>query len=98
MSIESQIATLLEELQSFRSELKSVLELKHGTGSEDARYLTRTQVAKYLSIGISTVDYWCRTGKLKKHKHGKSVRFDRQEIDAWMGTASLGKLGKNIMS
>ena len=49
---------------------------------EDVRYLTRKQVSCYLGIGLSTVDYWARIGKLKKQEYQKSIRFDKLEIDA----------------
>ncbi len=47
----------------------------------DARYLTRHQVSQYLGIGLSTVDYWAKNGKLNKLKIDGSVRFDKAEID-----------------
>jgi len=48
---------------------------------KEARFLTRRQVATYLGIGMSTVDYWVSIGKLKKIYINGSPRFDREEID-----------------
>lgn len=49
---------------------------------EPQRYLTRKETAVYLGLAKSTVDLWSRQGKLTKIYFGKSVRFDREEIDA----------------
>lgn len=65
----------------------------HDSSPPKPRYLSRREVAEYLSIGLSTVDYWARIGRLKKIKVGRSVRFDRQELDE-----SLQKLQKYARS
>ena len=47
------------------------------------RYLTRKQVAIYLSIDEGTVDKWARAGILRRlyfHK-GCEARYDKEEID-----------------
>lgn len=46
-----------------------------------SRYLSRKQTAEYLDIGLSTVDYWARIGKLHKVFIEDAPRFDREEID-----------------
>lgn len=48
---------------------------------QDSRYMSRRELASYLSIGLSTVDHWVRIGRLRKIKIGRAVRFDRHEID-----------------
>lgn len=58
-----------------------------------SRYLSRREVANYLSIGLSTVDFWVRTGRLDKIKVGRAMHFDRNELDA-----SLEKLRKYVVS
>jgi len=53
---------------------------------DHSRYLTRSQVATYLGIAVSTVDYWARIGKLNKIDLSGSPRFDKSEIDANINT------------
>lgn len=69
--IQAEFATLKEEL----------VELIQKQSSPQ-RYLTRKETAVYLGLAKSTVDLWSRQGKLTKIYFGKSVRFDREEIDA----------------
>ena len=54
----------------------------HSTLTADSRWLTRKQVANYIGISLSTVDYWASIGKLNKIYIDGSTRFDKQEIDA----------------
>ncbi len=64
---------------------------KPESGSKENRYFTRKQAAAYLSIALSTLDLWVRLGKLKKHSLGKSIRFDRSEIDEAIKSGGLSK-------
>lgn len=59
---------------------------------KEARFLTRRQVATYLGIGMSTVDYWVSIGKLTKIYINGSPRFDREEVDKSFTT--LKKYGR----
>lgn len=56
------------------------------------RYLTRKQVADYLGIGLSTVDYWARIGRLNKVFIEDTPRFDKEEIDK--GFSKLKKFSR----
>jgi len=89
MKIEDLINDFKEDLREFRVELSSFRETRGNQEHTLIRFLTRSQTAKYLSIGKSTVDYWANIGKLKRHKLEKSVRFDRQEIDEALKTGGL---------
>ena len=60
-------------------------------GKEETRFLTRKQVSKYLSIGISTVDYWTKIKKLRKIDVHGIVRFDKIEIDQALQQGILSK-------
>lgn len=81
MGIEDQIRTIIQE--EF-DELKQFIskQLSSQKDPDERRYLTRSQMAKYLSIGVSTVDYWSKTGKLRKVQIKGQVRFDKVEVDA----------------
>jgi len=66
-----------EEFDQLKKELLESME----NATEKQRYMTRKDVANYLGIGLSTVDYWSRLGKLKKVNIGGSIRFDKVELD-----------------
>ena len=61
--------------------MKQLPQLQSRNEFKDTRYLTRRQVSKYMGIGLSTVDYYARCGKLKKIFIKGSPRFDKEEID-----------------
>lgn len=46
--------------------------------------LTSQQAADYLRVKISTIRKWSHFGFIPKIKLGKSLRFDLDELDAWM--------------
>jgi excisionase family DNA binding protein len=69
-----------------RQEINAAIEpitkkLKADEAFKEKRYLTIKEVAEYLSIGVSTVHYWVKEGKLKKHYIKGAPRFDKYEID-----------------
>lgn len=68
---------LQEELQVLKDEILQAIKQNR----EESRYLTRKQVAQYLNIGLSTVDYWTRLGKLTKIRVNGSIRFDKRDVD-----------------
>ncbi|MCB0695453.1 MAG: helix-turn-helix domain-containing protein [Lewinellaceae bacterium] len=51
---------------------------------DGSRWMTRKQVARYLNVHPNTVDNWSKRGMkwLNPLKVGRTVRFDRSEIDA----------------
>ncbi len=46
--------------------------------------LTPQQAADYLRVKISTIRKWTHFGYIPKIKLGGAVRFDLDELDAWM--------------
>jgi len=78
--------TRVELRQIIRGEVTQILQpifkrLKADEEFREKRYLTVKEVSEYLSIGVSTVHYWVKEGKLKKHYIKGSPRFDKYEID-----------------
>lgn len=67
---------ILDDLKSFLQELK-FLQKEEQTSD----YLTRQQVAKMLSIDLSTVHNWTKQGKLISHGIGNRVYYKRSEIE-----------------
>lgn len=57
------------------------------------RWMTRKDVAAYLSVDIRTVSRYTASGKLKAHELEGIVRYDRHEVDALMerGVRSQGE-------
>lgn len=45
--------------------------------------MTVNEVVAYLKLAKSTVQQWCREGKLPAVKVGKQYRFRRADLDAW---------------
>ncbi len=68
---------LQEEMKVFKEEILQTIKQDR----ELSRYLTRKQVAQLMSIGLSTVDYWARLGKLTKLRIHGTIRFDREQIN-----------------
>ncbi|WP_142785012.1 helix-turn-helix domain-containing protein [Changchengzhania lutea] len=58
-------------------ELKKEFQPKQPT-----EYLTRNEVAKMLSIDLSTVHNWCKSKKLKPLGIGNRVYFRRVDVEA----------------
>lgn len=50
-----------------------------------APMLTAREVGEWLGFEPATVLGWARSGKLPSHKIERAVRFDRAEIEAWLG-------------
>lgn len=94
MGIEDHIRAIIQEevggLKQFITDA-----LTRRKDPEEVRYLTRSQVAKYLSIGLSTVDYWAKIRKLNKVVVNGSVRFDKVEIDDFIQQGALSKFKRN---
>lgn len=57
---------------------------KEGDGLPE--WLTRKEVAEYLSVSVGTVDGLVRQGVLPKHSVGGLVRFKRPEVRKVMET------------
>lgn len=74
---QEQITTLFEGLQKQITDLKQNFEPK-----EPPEYLTRAEVAKMLSVDLSTIHNWCVKKKLKPLGLGSRVYFLRSDIEA----------------
>ena len=46
--------------------------------------MTKRQLAECLNISERTIEKFCSTEDLPKHKFGKAVRFDFQEVIDWL--------------
>jgi hypothetical protein len=79
------IQTTPQELQMQITEgVKIQLEnfLKHFTPKQPNEYLTRQEVAKMLSVDISTVHNYCKRKILQPKGIGGRVYFLRSEVEA----------------
>ncbi|HEM5650559.1 TPA: helix-turn-helix domain-containing protein [Streptococcus suis] len=72
-----QIQLLLSNL--IQKEIEQQLE-QSGLNSP---YLNKKQACDYLGISNNTLDEWIRKG-LPSIKIGKTIRFNKQAIDAWL--------------
>ena len=46
--------------------------------------MTIDQVCEYLQVSRSTVNRWIRDSNLPVHKIDRTLRFYRDELDAWV--------------
>lgn len=72
-----EITNLFQGIQRQISELKENFQPK-----EPPEYLTRAEVAKMLSVDLSTIHNWCVKKKLKPLGLGSRVYFLRSDIEA----------------
>ena len=54
-------------------------------------WLTLEELAKYLKKGRSTLYRMARSGQIPSQKFGRTWRFDRDEIDAWIKSGMATK-------
>lgn len=48
------------------------------------KWMSTKQVCEYLGISRDTVTKWIKDKGMPAHQIGRTWRFDREEIDAWM--------------
>ena len=74
----------VEEIQSMIAELlqHEIKHFKEDLGI-DSPYLNKCQTCQYLGISNNTLDIWIQKG-LPTIKIGKTVRFNKNEIDKWL--------------
>lgn len=72
-----QIQRLLAEL------IKKEIENRLNNSNLDSPFLNKQQACNYLSISNNTLDSWIKQG-LPYIKVGKTVRFDKTEINRWL--------------
>ncbi|GGZ45933.1 helix-turn-helix domain-containing protein [Mesonia mobilis] len=67
------LASIKQQLQELKKEFKP---------KEPTKYLTRNEVAKMLSVDISTVHNWSKKGILKPIGIGARVYYKRKEVES----------------
>lgn len=72
-----QIQRLLAEL------IKKEIENRLNNNNLDSPFLNKQQACNYLSISNNTLDSWIKQG-LPYIRVGKTVRFDKTEINRWL--------------
>lgn len=73
----AQLQTQINE--GVRQQLKEFLEVFKPKQPND--YLTRQEVANLLSVDLSTLHNWCKSGKLKPLGIGARVYFLRSDLE-----------------
>ena len=72
-----QIQRLLAEL------IKKEIENRLNNSNLDSPFLNKQQACHYLGISNNTLDSWIKKG-LPHIKVGKTIRFDKAEINRWL--------------
>ena len=68
--------TILAGVKSQLEELKKDFQPK-----EPTELLTRKEVSELLKVNLTTVHFWSKAGKLKRHGIGNRVYYKRSEIE-----------------
>lgn len=63
-------------------------------GSAD-RLLTAEEVAEIIGMRVDYVYALSRRGQIPHLRFGRTLRFRAQAIDAWLGAAERGSLGRS---
>lgn len=71
-SLTNEIKALRRELQDIKSNFKP---------KEQTEYLSRNEVAKLLSINVSSVHNWTQKGILQAYQIGGRVLYKRSELE-----------------
>lgn len=72
-----QIQLLIAEL------IKKEIQINIENRGLNSPYLNKKQACEYLGISNNTLDSWIKQG-LPSIKIGKTVRFDKSEINRWL--------------
>jgi excisionase family DNA binding protein len=50
---------------------------------QSSPFMTVRECAEYLRLDVSTIYSWVREENIPHRRHGRSIVFHREEIDAW---------------
>lgn len=74
----------VQQIQHLLAELiKKEIENRLNNSNLDSPFLKKQQACNYLSISNNTLDSWIKQG-LPYIRVGKTVRFDKTEINRWL--------------
>lgn len=78
---------LIDELRStlaeiIRTELQQFHQQSNQPFEEYPALLTRAEAANMLGVSIASIDNWAASGRLKKIRMGKVVRFKKEDLIA----------------
>ena len=52
-------------------------------------FLTAEELARYLEVDLKSITEWVNSGKIPATKEGDIWRFERKNIDAWIGSGKV---------
>ena len=52
-------------------------------------FLTAEELARYLEVDLKSITEWVNSGKIPATKEGDNWRFERKNIDAWIGSGKV---------
>lgn len=74
----------VQQIQHLLAELiKKEIENRLNNNNLESPFLNKQQACNYLSISNNTLDSWIKQG-LPYIRVGKTVRFDKTEINRWL--------------
>ena len=51
----------------------------------DRVLMTKRELSEYLKCSVGSIDNFMKNGRIKYHKIGKMVRFDKEDVDEGLG-------------
>lgn len=70
---------------------KSEKPLFENSNNETEKLLTKTEIAKFLSVSIKMIDRKVMLNEIPFFKIGRLVRFDKKKVVDWMNTGLSGR-------
>jgi len=61
----------------------------------DRVLMTKVELSEYLRCSLGSIDNYMKNGKIKYHKVGKLVRFDKDDVDRSLGFINRDLVLKN---
>jgi excisionase family DNA binding protein len=69
------------------SEIASCLnEIKLASPSEGVEFLTVKEASKYINVSDSLFRKWLFQNQIKPHRFGRCIRFNKKDLDKWIGS------------
>lgn len=97
VSISDFLQAIKEQTEGYIDE--AILKFKNQnelTSPAHSAILSRKEAAKRLGVSLVTLHNWVKTGKVKSHKIGGSVRFKEEDVMAALQEQKFGTFPRNM--
>lgn len=84
---------ILEKLNLLPALVNKVQAIQDGIERERPEVMDYRDAARYLKLGVTTIQQYVSAGTIPYRKFGAAVRFLRSELDEWMMSKRIDKRG-----